>query len=106
MPRHMHEWGEPMGIRVRTKDVRDAGDRARGRLAGEPREPRWFGALAIGVVAGATGALVAFLADPQRGNARRAQLVDQGAATVRHATQGAERATGAVVSTVKGKLEA
>ena len=95
-----------MGIKVRTKDLRGAGDRARSRMAGEQRGPGWLGALAIGIIAGITGALVAFLTDPQRGKARRAQLVDQGAATVRHATREAERAVRAVTSTAEGKIEA
>lgn len=95
-----------MGINVRTKDVRDAGGRARARIAGEPRGPGWLGALAIGVGAGAVGALVAFLMDPQRGRARRAQLADQGAATVRHAAREAERAVRVVASTAEGKIQA
>jgi osmotically-inducible protein OsmY len=95
-----------MGIKFRTRDVREAGERARARIAGEPRGPGWLGALAIGIVAGVTGAFVAFLTDPQRGKARRAQLADQGAATVRHAARGAERAMRAVASTAEGKLEA
>ena len=95
-----------MGIKVRTNDVRGAGERARARIAGEPHGPGWLGTLAIGVVAGATGAAVAYLADPQRGKTRRAQLADQGAATVRHAARGAERAVRAVTSTAEGKLEA
>jgi hypothetical protein len=95
-----------MGIKVRTKDVRDAGERARSRIAGEPAGPGWLGALVIGVVAGVTGALVAFLSDPDRGKARRAQLADQGAAAVRHASRGAERALRVVASTAEGKIEA
>jgi gas vesicle protein len=95
-----------MGIMVRTNDVRQAGERARARINGEPNGPGWLGALGIGIVAGATGAAVAFLADPQRGKARRTQLVDQGAATVRHAVRGAERVVRAVTSTAEGKLEA
>jgi osmotically-inducible protein OsmY len=95
-----------MGIKVRTNDVRRAGERARARVAGERRGPGWFGALVIGVIAGATGALIAFLTDPQRGKARRAQLIDQSAATVRQASREAERALRAVTSTAEGKLEA
>jgi BON domain len=95
-----------MAIRVRTKDVREAGERARARIAGEPRGPGWLGAVLIGIIGGVTGAFVAFLTDPQRGKARRAQLVDQGAATVRHAAREAERAVRAVTSTAEGKLEA
>jgi osmotically-inducible protein OsmY len=95
-----------MGIRIRTNDIRDAGDRARARIAGEQSGPGWLGALVIGVVAGATGALIAYLTDPQRGKARRAQLVDQGAAAVRNASREAERALRVVTSTAEGKLEA
>jgi osmotically-inducible protein OsmY len=93
-------------MKVRTTDVRQAGERARARIAGEPHGPGWLGALGIGVVAGVTGAAVAFLLDPQRGRARRAQLADQGAATVRHAAQEAERVVRSVTSTAEGKLEA
>lgn len=93
-------------MKVRTTDVRQASERARARISGEPHGPGWLGSLVIGTVAGATGAVVAFLADPQRGKARRAQLADQGAATVRHAAHAAERAIRALTSTAEGKLEA
>ena len=95
-----------MAIKVRTKDVRRAGDRARSRIAGQQSGPGWLGALVIGIIAGVAGAFVAFIADPQRGKGRRAQLVDQGAATFRHATREAERAVRAVTSTAEGKIEA
>jgi hypothetical protein len=95
-----------MGIKIQTRDVRDAGERARARIAGEPRGPGWLGALAIGVVAGAAGAFVAFVTDPQRGRARRAQLADQGAATIRHAARAVERTVHALTSTAEGKIEA
>jgi len=95
-----------MGIRVRTNDVRQAGERTRSRIAGEPQGPGWLGALGIGIVAGATGAAVAYVFDPQRGHARRAQLADQATATVRHATRGVEHAVRSVRSTAEGKLEA
>ncbi len=95
-----------MGIKLRTRDVREARDRARASIAGERTGPGWLGALAIGVIAGATGAFVAFITDPQRGRARRAQLVDQGAATVRQAAREAERAVHMLTSTAEGKLEA
>ena len=95
-----------MGIKVRTNDVRGAGDRARARIAGEPSGPGWLGALAIGIVAGTTGAAIAYLTDPQRGKARRAQLADQGAAAVRQASREAERALHVVTSTAEGKLQA
>ena len=95
-----------MGIKVRTNDVRRAGERARSRIADEPSGPGWLGALGIGIVAGATGAAIAYLSDPQRGKARRAQLADQGAAAVRHASREAERALHVVTSTAEGKIEA
>jgi osmotically-inducible protein OsmY len=95
-----------MDIQQRTRDVREASERARARIAGEPHGPGWLGALVIGIVAGITGAAVAYLADPQRGRARRAQLADQGAATVRHAAREAERAVRVVASTAEGKIEA
>jgi osmotically-inducible protein OsmY len=95
-----------MGIRVRTKDVTEARERARARIAGDPSGPGWLGALGIGIVAGATGAAIAYLTDPQRGRARRAQLADQGAAAVRNASREAERAMRVVTSTAEGKIEA
>ena len=95
-----------MGIKVRTNDVKQAGERARARISGEPQGPGWTGALGIGIVAGATGVAVAYLLDPQRGRARRAQIADQGAATVRHAAHEAERVVRSVKSTAEGKLEA
>jgi BON domain len=94
-----------MKIKDRTTDVRQAGTRARARIAGEPQGPGWLGALGIGIVAGATGAAVAYLLDPQRGRARRAQLLDQGAATIRDAAHEAERVVRSVSSTAEGKLE-
>lgn len=42
-----------------------------------------IGGLAIGAVGAGLGAAAAFLLDPNRGRARRAQLLDQGAAAVR-----------------------
>ena len=62
--------------------------------------------IAVGLAGGAMGATIAFLADPQRGKARRTRLLDQGAATVRHAGRAANRAVRAVTSTAEGKLEA
>ena len=94
-----------MGI-LRTNDVKQAGERARARIAGEQQGPGWLGALGIGIVATATGAAVAYIFDPQRGRARRAQLADQATATVRHATRAAEHAVRTVTSTAEGKLEA
>jgi hyperosmotically inducible periplasmic protein len=95
-----------MGITDRTKDVKQAGERARGRIAGQRRGPGWLGALVIGAIGSIAGALVAFLTDPQRGRARRAQLLDQGAATVRNAGREAERVVRAATSLAEGKLEA
>ena len=95
-----------MGIKVRTNDIRDARERARARIGGEVSGPGWLGALGIGIIAGATGAFIAYITDPQRGKARRAQLADQGAAAVRQASREAERALRVVTSTAEGKIEA
>jgi len=69
------------------------------------RPSRWRAAMMA--VSGATiGAAAAFLADPARGRARRARLLDQGAATIRRGGRGIERAVRMVGSTAQGKLEA
>ena len=94
-----------MGIMDRTKDVKNAGERARSRIAGERRGPGWLGALVIGAIGGITGALVAFLTDPQRGRARRAQLLDQGAASVRGAGHEVQKVIHSARSLAEGKLE-
>ena len=95
-----------MGIKVRTNDVKQAGERARARIAGEPQGPGWLGALGIGIVAGATGAAVAYLLDPQRGRARRAQIADQGPPPFATPPTRSERVVRSVKSTAEGKLEA
>jgi osmotically-inducible protein OsmY len=96
-----------MGIMDRTtRDVKQAGDRARNRISGQRSGPGWVGALIIGAIGGIAGAVVAFLTDPQRGRARRAQLLDQGAATVRSARREAENAIRGATSLAEGKLEA
>lgn len=69
------------------------------------RRSRWRGA--IMALTGATiGAATAFLADPARGRARRARLLDQGAATARRAGRGIQRGMRIIGSTAEGKLEA
>jgi len=65
-----------------------------------------IGTLLVGIGAGAFGALAAFLADPSRGRARRARLLDQGGATLRHAGREVERVMRRVGSMASGKLEA
>ena len=62
------------------------------------------GTVAIGVVAAALGAVVAFLLDPDRGRARRAQLLDQGGATVRKGTRAIERTARQVQSAVTARV--
>ena len=62
--------------------------------------------IAVGLAGGAIGATIAFLADPPRGKARRTRLLDQSAATARHAGRAASRAVRAATSTAEGKLEA
>lgn len=54
----------------------------------------------------AIGYLAAFFADPARGRARRARVIDQGTAMLRRAGRGADRAMRAVGSTAGGKLQA
>ena len=75
-----------------------------GRAAG--RATSLLQKVAVGLAGGALGATIAFLADPQRGKARRTRLLDQGAATARHAGRAANRAVRAATSTAEGKLEA
>lgn len=81
-------------------DRRRSNDRTAGRTTSLGQK------VAVGLAGGGIGALVAFLADPQRGRARRARLLDQGGATVRRAGRRAGRAVHALRSTVEGKLEA
>jgi hypothetical protein len=71
-------------------------DKGRGRI----------GTLLVGLGAGAFAALAAFLADPSRGRARRARLLDQGSASVRRAGREVERVMRRVGSMASGKLEA
>jgi gas vesicle protein len=90
------------------KAVRDAGRQA-GRSAEEMsgrRRPGPGRFLAIGAIGAAIGAAIAFLFDPQRGRARRAQLVDRSAATLRDVGHQAEHGARRVASTVQGKIAA
>lgn len=82
-----------------TKNFRDArerasgaADRARRTAAGERSGPGWLGAALLAGVAAVGGAVAAWLADPQRGRGRRAQLADQGMATARRVVRRGERA--------------
>ena len=69
------------------------------------RRSRWRGA--VMALTGATvGAATAFLADPARGRARRARLLDQAAAAMRRGARGIERGVRIVGKTAEGKLEA
>ena len=65
-----------------------------------------IGALVVGLGAGAVAALAAFLADPSRGRARRARLLDQGMASARRAGREVERVARRVGSMASGKMEA
>ena len=62
--------------------------------------------LAMGLLGAIAGAVAAFLLDPQRGKARRAQLVDRAGAMARDAGQSLERGARYVGSTVEGKASA
>lgn len=98
-----------MGILDRGRDAGREASRAgtsiRRRVAGERSGPGWIGAGLIGLAAGVAGALVAFVTDPQRGRARRAQLLDQGAATMRRAGRQAGRTIRNVTTTAQGKMQ-
>lgn len=80
-------------------------ERARDRATGRPQHPV-AGRLLIAGCAAAVGATLAFLADPSRGRARRARLLDQGRAAARHGWRRAERAVRGIESTAEGKLQA
>ena len=75
-------------------------------ISGEDERTSRIGTLLVGLGAGAFGALAAFLADPSRGRARRARLLDEGGATVRRAGREVERVIRRVGSMASGKLEA
>jgi len=66
----------------------------------------WPRAALIGLGGAAIGYVAAFLADPARGRARRARLVDQATATVRRAARASARALRAVATTADGKMQA
>jgi osmotically-inducible protein OsmY len=99
-----------MNIRDRTNDARReagrAARRARAAAAGEPRGPGWLGAVILAGLASIGGAIVAFLADPTRGRARRARLLDQGAAAVRRTGRRAERAVRNARASASGAMAA
>lgn len=75
-------------------------------ISGENERSSRIGTLLVGIGAGAFGALAAFLADPSRGRARRARLLDEGGATVRRTGREVQRVVRKVGSMASGKLEA
>ena len=88
------------------RDVARAARRARAAAAGEPHGPGWMGTLVLAGIASIGGAIVAFLADPARGRARRARLIDQGAATIRRTGRRAEHAVRGARASVEGAVKA
>jgi gas vesicle protein len=78
---------------------------ARGRVSRRdtPTRSSALWAALGGVIAGVLGAL---LLDPQRGRARRARIVDQGAATVRRALRGMQRQARHIGSDIDGAAQA
>ena len=80
-------------------------ERARDRATGRSRRS-WPTALLVAGAAAAAGALIALLADPARGRSRRARIVDQGSAVVRHAARRTEHAVRGIGSIAGGKLQA
>ena len=80
--------------------------RERAELAARGDRASARGGLLVGLLGAAAGAAAAFLFDPARGRARRAQLTDQAAAGVRRLARQAERTVGRVRGQVEGKLAA
>jgi len=77
--------------------------RDRARLAARGNDRRSFGAIALaGLLGAAGGAVAGFLLDPARGRARRARLLDQGAATIRRAARTGQQ----TVNQVRGRVDA
>lgn len=74
---------------------------ARGR-----RGPGALGGLLGAALGAVAGAVAAFLLDPARGRARRARLLDQGAATVRRGTRAAQDAVRQARAAVEGRVAA
>ena len=103
---------ETMSIleRLFLSPARRAGDIPRERAAlaayGSRGGLGWLGTSIVGLVGAAAGVAGAFLLDPSRGRARRARLVDQGAATVRRAGRHVEQLTRRVRADASGKLQA
>ena len=81
--------------------------RDRAKLAVHGSDRPSFGAVILaGLLGAAGGAVASLLLDPDRGRARRAQLIDQGAAAVRRVVRSGERAVNQVQSTVTGRVAA
>jgi osmotically-inducible protein OsmY len=80
--------------------------RARRSVGAEPRGPGWLGAGLLALGGAAAGAIAAFLADPARGRARRARIIDQGSATVRKAGREASRVVRSATSSAEGRIQA
>ncbi|MCA1571852.1 MAG: BON domain-containing protein [Chloroflexi bacterium] len=99
-----------MELNKRTREVRthagSTGRRGRQLIRGEPRGPGWLGATLIAALTGGAAALAAFLLDPARGRARRARMLDQGAAIVRRSARQAGRTLNVARSTASGSLAA
>jgi hypothetical protein len=91
-----------------TRAWRDAGRRAarKAEIRAGRRRTGPGRSLAIGALGAAIGVAIAFLFDPQRGRARRAQLVDRAAALLRDAGGEMERRARHVSATVEGKVAA
>lgn len=85
------------------KSMRDAGRRVPSRDADRPGAGRF---LAMGLLGAAAGAAAAFLLDPVRGAARRAQLADRTTAWWRDVSVGIGRGSRYLGSTVEGKAQA
>ena len=85
--------------------INQRAERAKERATGRTRRS-WTSSLLVAGGAATAGAVIALLADPARGRARRARLIDQGGAAVRQALRRSEHVVRAIRSTAEGKLEA
>lgn len=86
-------------------DLRKTVADARGRVSGRDTSTR-SGALWAALGGMFVGVLGALLLDPQRGKARRAQIVDQSAAAVRRAVRGMQRQARHIGSDIEGAAQA
>lgn len=89
--------------------AQDAADAARARaglMPAAPARPSRVRTLLAAIMGAAAGAIAAVLLDPARGRARRAQLADQGAATVRRTARNGGQLVRRLRSEIDGRIAA